>query len=490
MMPSAIKLVLPLGLLLLLGGAAAQAYEVTSRWLTTATDGATSPVGRPVTVTWSIVPDGTMIREEGGEPSNLIATLDGLYNDDSAAPTVSDHAWFPFFESAFARWSELGGATFVYEPADDGAPHGEVVLGDGDHFRGQLGVRGDVRIAGAAIDGNLGTVAYNYFPDVADMVLDTNDVFFHSLDNNSLRLFNTVVHEAGHALGFDHITSTGSDFALEANIQQAVPGPQFDDILGLHNQYGDLFEKSNAGAGNDTPGNATPLPPLAPGDALALGTSAAVDGPVTLDQSDFVSIASASDVDYFRLALSSPAVVSLSVTPVGPSYEVAAIGSPQVPFDAAMISDLTLTLADSSGQTTLAVANLTGLGEAEVLADLRLSSADDYLIRISGSGSNAQMYQLSIVTTPLVPGDYDLDGVVALADYTLWRDSLGAVGFNLPADGNGDQVVDISDYHLWHTAYSGLGGALHPAAAIPEPNSLVLLVAAALMGGLGWQRPS
>jgi len=481
------KLVLLVGLV---SGTTVQAYDIAGRWEFTATDGAVAPVGQPVTVRWSIAPDGTLIREEGGEPSNLIAALDGLYGDDSAAPNVSAHAWFPIVESAFDRWSELGGATFVYEPFDDGAEHGEVVEGDGVHFAGEIGVRGDVRIAGAGIDGNLGTVAYNYFPDVADMVIDTNDAFFYALDNDSLRLFNTVVHEAGHALGLNHIHSSGSDFALEPNIQQVVEGPQFDDILGLHHQYGDIFEKANAGAGNNTPAHATFLPTLAAGDALALGTSAAMDGPVTLDQSDFVSIANSADVDYFRLAVSSPALVSITITPAGPSYQIGAASTPQAPFDAAMISDLTLSLTDSSGQTTLAVANSAGLGESESLADFRLTAMGDYLIQVTGSEDSAQMYQLSIVTTPFAAGDYDLDGVVSLADYTLWRDSLGESGFNLPADGNGDLVVDSSDYQLWHTAYSGLGGALHPAAAIPEPNSLMLLLAAAVLrSGLGWQRP-
>jgi endonuclease/exonuclease/phosphatase family metal-dependent hydrolase len=46
-------------------------------------------------------------------------------------------------------------------------------------------------------------------------------------------------------------------------------------------------------------------------------------------------------------------------------------------------------------------------------------------------------------------GDYNRDGTVDLADYTLWADSYGKTGDDLPADGNGDGVVDLADYTIW-----------------------------------------
>ncbi len=46
-------------------------------------------------------------------------------------------------------------------------------------------------------------------------------------------------------------------------------------------------------------------------------------------------------------------------------------------------------------------------------------------------------------------GDYNLDCVVNLADYTVWRDTLGATGAGLVADGNPDEVIDAQDYMVW-----------------------------------------
>ncbi len=45
-------------------------------------------------------------------------------------------------------------------------------------------------------------------------------------------------------------------------------------------------------------------------------------------------------------------------------------------------------------------------------------------------------------------GDYNHDAHVSAADYTVWRNNLGAVGGS-PADGNGDGTVGPGDYGVW-----------------------------------------
>lgn len=91
------------------------------------------------------------------------------------------------------------------------------------------------------------------------------------------------------------------------------------------------------------------------------------------------------------------------------------------------------------------------------------------------------------ITVPLA-GDYNSDGVVDAADYTVWRNSVGSVGANLPADGNGDAKVDADDYSIWKDNFGQpeLGVALQAGVtAVPEPafaGLTCMLAAAAVLG--------
>jgi hypothetical protein len=97
---------------------------------------------------------------------------------------------------------------------------------------------------------------------------------------------------------------------------------------------------------------------------------------------------------------------------------------------------------------------------------------------------NAFQYTMpawSVTTLVLISdgltGDFNRDGMVDAADYTVWRDSVGQIG-NTAADANEDNVVDVADYAFWKANFgqseSVGAGAL---AAVPEPATLVLLLA-------------
>jgi hypothetical protein len=50
-------------------------------------------------------------------------------------------------------------------------------------------------------------------------------------------------------------------------------------------------------------------------------------------------------------------------------------------------------------------------------------------------------------------GDFNRDGHVDAADYTIWRDTKGSTT-DLRADANGDGVIDSADYDVWKAAMS------------------------------------
>ena len=78
---------------------------------------------------------------------------------------------------------------------------------------------------------------------------------------------------------------------------------------------------------------------------------------------------------------------------------------------------------------------------------------------------------------PCITGDYNCDGKVDAADYTVWRDSLGLSGPGLPADGNGDGTVDAADLAVWNANFGAM--AMAPATSIPEPTAGLLALLAA-----------
>ncbi|MEN1678400.1 MAG: glycosyl hydrolase family 28-related protein [Planctomycetota bacterium] len=74
-----------------------------------------------------------------------------------------------------------------------------------------------------------------------------------------------------------------------------------------------------------------------------------------------------------------------------------------------------------------------------------------------------------------LPGDYNADGVVDTADYSLWRDTLGqSVDNGRFADGDNSGVIDVADYNVWKANFGR--SATANAANAPEPASFVALL--------------
>ncbi len=120
-----------------------------------------------------------------------------------------------------------------------------------------------------------------------------------------------------------------------------------------------------------------------------------------------------------------------------------------------------------------------------------------------GEGVFGEMYISSKTTgivylvTNSVPvsGDYNKDRIVDLADYVIWRDTVGDTGYHLAADGNGDGKVDAADYEVWQSHFgeiwtvpgSGSGGG--NSTAVPEPATALLAALAFVGAGARRRRP-
>ena len=374
----------------------ADRYNILNRWSNTA-NGGTGSAGDPITLTYSFVPDGTFIPSALGLPSatsNLQAWLNGIYGNPNN--------WQPVFADAFARWQEVGGIDYIFEPNDDGSSLNSA--------SGSLGVRGDIRIAARTIDGTSNTLAYNNFPNDGDMVFDSADGFFNSTSSNSLRLRNVITHEHGHGQGLLHVCPFTGTKLMEPAIDLGFNGPQHDDIRANHRNYGDPFEPdNNIGQANDLG-----LVPL--GTSLNIGT---VPPPSVSIASSLLSIDNNGEQDYFRITTDDAAAIDVTVTPVGGSYDSSDQAGNGGCFsgniiDSRGVADLAIQVLNSNGTQVLAEASANGLGVVESIQDALLGGPGDYYIRVYETGAvpEAQMYTLNIFvgSTATTPADFELVG--------------------------------------------------------------------------------
>ena len=135
-----------------------------------------------------------------------------------------------------------------------------------------------------------------------------------------------------------------------------------------------------------------------------------------------------------------------------------------------------------SGDSTLAAGDSIYLGHAYN------SSVDGHDLQFRyGSGdtevAGSVLYEPFVPNVGAVAGDYNNDGTVNAADYTVWRDHLNQ-SFQLTNEGPGQTpgTVTIEDYNFWkaHFGQSASGSGSLAQGAVPEPAALVLLLSACL----------
>jgi hypothetical protein len=97
-------------------------------------------------------------------------------------------------------------------------------------------------------------------------------------------------------------------------------------------------------------------------------------------------------------------------------------------------------------------------------------------------------YEVNALAVTRPYADFNLDGVIDGADFSIWRDNMGletAASFE-HGDANGDGIVDAADYVIWrHTvgpttsfgAFAESGASVN---VVPEPTTIALALAGAV----------
>lgn len=450
----------------------AVAFDIVSRWGTTQLDGPNLQRGDPVTLRWSIVPDGKSYDRSAN--SQLVQFLDDGWNVPALqrTPEFTNRPWWSVINNAYAQYSRVSSIALVYVPEQDAAGV-------------STGLVGDIRIGGENIDGTPGgALADNTFPDGGDMRIDTmretnGSVGFYFNTEPGLR--NLVIHETGHGVGLGHaeFVNNSAHAVMEAGLRTDIWGLQFDDVYALNRQYGDPKERNG---GNNAPFSATSLGALGTSGSTSIGLDA-VDSVVDQFDDDWIGIDGSNYTDWFRFSVSGDSFTNVKLTPMGPTYTTVGQGV----FNAAAQSDLILQLYSASPSISLLkTADLGGIGASESVGAQHLTTAGDYLIRVRGKQDLNQFYRLDVAVSPLpAPGtsaDLNLDGVTNLNDWsTFFANSETSTALLTQRDAfmrgdlDFDGDIDYSDFKLFKSGYdlANGAGALAAASQVPEPPTIV-----------------
>jgi len=387
-----------------------QRYYTGSRW-----PGST---GTPVDIAYSFPADGITMDAGAGNPNVLHADLNIHFGNEAT--------WKDLFRQAFDQWEAFTGNTYT-EVSDNNS-----FWGASGPLHGGSG-RGDIRIWSRTIDGGSNTLAFNFFPGGGvggDMVFDSAENWSSGASINYRFFRNVITHENGHGMGLAHVcTDAGHRMLMNPFATTSFDGPQQDDIRGMQRLYGDFGEPNNFSS-----------------QAFELGVFEPMDTANLFGLSVY-----GSEDDYFAVEVAGSAMIDVSISPVGQTYNMAQqAGNGSCPtgplFDAMTQHDLRLRVLTSSG-SELALAEDNDAGFGEELEDVTLPGGGTYYVVVDSVdtfNSQTQLYNLFIESSiPLPDGDINGDCIVDTADL---GGLVGAFGGPGPfGDINGDGIVDTAD---------------------------------------------
>jgi len=175
-------------------------------------------------------------------------------------------------------------------------------------------------------------------------------------------------------------------------------------------------------------------------------------------------------LDDIPLTLQLGEAFNLGLTVLNDADVVAAIGADELDFSISTTGSIT------GAFEGIATALSAGLNY-DLALDTSTLGLHTGMLTIASSSQAAEnsLVQIPIsfeVIAALLAGDFNADGIVDAADYTVWRDGLPLANETVTPGEN-----TIEDYDVWTANY---GATSAPTVSVPEPSTLLLLVAGVL----------
>jgi len=241
---------------------------------------------------------------------------------------------------------------------------------------------------------------------------------------------------------------------------------------------------------------------VASGASLALDNTFGFDGVTVTKQGSGMLVmngpeaAGSGSLDVVAGTLSGSGVISGDLNMTAGSVAPGTSGAGELDANNFTLGGNAKLQIEIAGPATGNIDRLDVVGVADLDGVLEVSLIDDYVpewgrqflvltagqtidkgLTLAGPAADMfdmQIFSFGIVLEAMLAGDYSGNGVVDAADYTVWRDSLGQAGSDLPADGTGDGFVYRVDYDYWKTRFGDSAGG-SGGAAVPEPGTWVII---------------
>jgi hypothetical protein len=210
------------------------------------------------------------------------------------------------------------------------------------------------------------------------------------------------------------------------------------------------------------------------------GNQLTTTGAVNLNHSVISSTGTGSIVNSGVLGTAGGTPIAANLTSTGSlAIDIAGVAANQV--------DVFSITGSASLQGSILVDVLGSYSPAGPITILTATGGINLTGALTLSGPDANLFSgVSVVGNNLVlnvgaagpTGDYNGNGVVDAADYTVWRDTLNTnVAAGTGADGNQNGMIDTGDYTFWKTRFgNNVGSGAGLSAAVPEPATAWILL--------------